>query len=109
MTKKLYEVRVEYVGYVLAESEYAAQYLASYIADDLNLSEHAEALEVAPSSPVNGGWDLECLVYQSDHGSSKNKEMTLGEAWPKAPTADPPPPPALFPNQPLLPATPQSE
>lgn len=77
-TKRLYRVDLNYVAYVLAESEMDALEWTSEITATETIQPQS-ATPVQPTDPLEGGWDLSTLVYGANFG----EEAVLGAVWPK--------------------------
>lgn len=81
MSKKLYEVRVELVSYVMAEDEVEAQQTGyeSFYEEVKNIDPGTIGINevVNPRWPLAPGWHPNCLVYGAD------QETPIAEALKK--------------------------
>jgi hypothetical protein len=72
MTKKLYEVQVEFTYYALAPSSSDAEWMSRNAFDDEDYAAISDAREVTANTVPE--WTGDCLVYGSD------KDTTLDQA-----------------------------
>ena len=79
MSKKLYKVTIEVIGYTLAVDEMEAARLAGVMIGDVDLADHAYATEVREEDPIEGEWAVLDPVYGADG------ETLLHEVWPGTP------------------------
>jgi len=78
--KKLFCVVYRVVAYALADNERDAEFVSFDALDDHGSDSVESVREVGIEDAIDGGWEMENLVYHEGHG-----DISLERAWPKPP------------------------